>query len=194
MKRILIILLLAICGVSAKAQDVYDQCVNVVSPIIKEANALWFGEDYICGYTPERQAKYARYCIKASDVVEEYLNKAVSEDDKVELMWLQLRIMSNFLYFEDGQTYNGLQPYEYKFQVDKYISIANKLLVYSNNIQNRDDRNLEQAYIAQNLGYIYFYTRDYQKAVEQFNVVITKYSLLLNSTIDADEVAELGQS
>lgn len=88
MKKVLIILLLTICGISANAQNLYDQCANEVESILNDAETILYNNDTINLYTPERQA---------------------------------------------------------------------------------------------------------QKAKEQFNVVVSKYNILLNSTIDSDEVDELGQ-
>lgn len=193
MKKFLIILLLAIYSISAKAQDIYDQCTNEVESILKDADRIWYNNGTLYGYTQERQAKYANYCIEACEVVDKYLQKVTNSSDKMELLWMQLRVLSNFLYNENAQTYNGLLPSEYNKQVNKYISIAKKLSEYSNAISNNSERDLEQAYIAQNLGYIYFYQGNYQKSKEQFNVVVSKYNSLLNSNIDSDEVTELGQ-
>lgn len=193
MKKLLILLLLAICGISTNAQGLYDQCANEVESILNEAKTIWYNNGTTYLYTPERQARYVGYCIKASSVVDNYLQRSTITAEKVELLWMQLRLLSNFLYNEDGQSYNGLTSAEYNRYIDKYMSIINKLSGYCNGISNIDERNLEQAYIAQNLGYIYYYQKNYQKAKEQFNVVVLKYNSLLNSTIDSDEVTELGQ-
>ena len=193
MKKLLIILWLGICGIAADAQSLYDQCVNEVESILNEAETIWYSNGTTYWYTPERQARYVGYCVKASSVVDNYLQRATTTADKVDLLWMQLRLLSNFLYNENGQSYNGISSAEYNRHVEKYMSIINKLSVYCNGISNADDRNLEQAYIAQNLGYIYYYLKNYQKAKEQFNVVVSKYNSLLNSTIDSDDVAELGQ-
>lgn len=188
-----IIILFALCGISTNAQGLYDQCVNEVESILNEAETIWYNNGTTYLYTPERQARYVGYCIKASSVVDNYLQRSTITAEKVDLLWMQLRLLSNFLYNEDGQSYNGLTSAEYNRYIDKYMSIINKLSGYCNGISNIDERNLEQAYIAQNLGYIYYYQKNYQKAKEQFNVVVLKYNSLLNSTIDSDEVDELGQ-
>lgn len=193
MKKLLIILWLGICGIAADAQSLYDKCANEVEAILNEAETIWYNNGTTYWYTPERQARYVGYCVKASNVVDNYLQRATTTADKVDLLWMQLRLLSNFLYNENGQSYNGISSAEYNRHVEKYMSIINKLSVYCNGISNADDRNLEQAYIAQNLGYIYYYLKNYQKAKEQFNVVVSKYNSLLNSTIDSDDVAELGQ-
>lgn len=193
MKKLLIILWLGICGIAADAQSLYDQCANEVESILNEAETIWYSNGTTYWYTPERQARYVGYCVKASNVVDNYLQRATTTADKVDLLWMQLRLLSIFLYNENGQSYNGISSAEYNRHVEKYMSIINKLSVYCNGISNDDDRNLEQAYIAQNLGYIYYYLKNYQKAKEQFNVVVSKYNSLLNSTIDSDDVAELGQ-
>lgn len=188
-----IIILFALCGISANAQNLYDQCANEVEYILNEAETIWYNNGTTYLYTPERQARYVGYCVKASNVVDNYLQRAITTADKVDLLWMQLSLLSNFLYNKDGQSYNGLTLSEYNRYIDKYMSIINKLSVYCNDISDTDERNLEQAYIAQNLGYIYYYQKNYQKAKEQFNVVVSKYNTLLNSTIDSDEVDELGQ-
>lgn len=193
MKKLLIILWLGICGISANAQSLYEQCANEVESILNEAETIWYSNGTTYWYTPERQARYVGYCVKASNVVDSYLQRVTMTSDKVDLLWMQLRLLSNFLYNEDGQSYNGISSTEYNRHVEKYMSIINKLSVYCNGISNTDEKNLEQAYIAQNLGYIYYYQKNYQKAKEQFNVVVSKYNSLLNSTIDSDEVTELGQ-
>lgn len=191
--KIIFVILLAICGIYANAQSLYEQCANEVESILNEAETIWYSNGTTYLYTPERQARYVGYCVKASNIVDSYLQRTTTTADKVDLLWMQLRLLSNFLYNEDGQSYNGLTSTEYNRHVEKYMSIINKLSVYCNGISNTDDRNLEQAYIAQNLGYIYYYQKNYQKAKEQFNVVVLKYNSLLNSTIDSDEVTELGQ-
>lgn len=188
-----IIILFSLCGISANAQSLYDKCANEVEAILNEAETIWYNNGTTYLYTPERQARYVGYCIKASSVVDNYLQRSTITAEKVDLLWMQLRLLSNFLYNEDGQSYNGLTSAEYNRYIDKYMSIINKLSGYCNGISNIDERNLEQAYIAQNLGYIYYYQKNYQKAKEQFNVVVLKYNSLLNSTIDSDEVTELGQ-
>lgn len=191
--KIIFVILLAICGIYANAQSLNEQCANEVESILNEAETIWYSNGTTYLYTPERQARYVGYCVKASNIVDSYLQRTTTTADKVDLLWMQLRLLSNFLYNEDGQSYNGLTSTEYNRHVEKYMSIINKLSVYCNGISNADDRNLEQAYIAQNLGYIYYYQKNYQKAKEQFNIVVSKYNSLLNSTIDSDEVAELGQ-
>lgn len=193
MKKLFLILVASICGISANAQNLYDQCANEVEYILNEAETIWYNNGTTYLYTPERQARYVGYCVKASNVVDNYLQRAITTADKVDLLWMQLSLLSNFLYNKDGQSYNGLTLSEYNRYIDKYMSIINKLSVYCNDISDTDERNLEQAYIAQSLGYIYYYQKNYQKAKEQFNVVVSKYNTLLNSTIDSDEVDELGQ-
>lgn len=193
MKKSLIILLLVLCGISANAQSLYDQCANEVESIFNEAETIWYNDGTIYLYTPERQARYVGYCVKASNVVDMYLQKTMATADKVDLLWMQLRILSIFLYNEDGQSYNGISLSEYNRYIDKYMQIINELDEYSNGISNEDERDLEQAYIAQTLGYIYYYQRKYQNATVQFNIVVSKYNSLLDSIIDADEVDALGQ-
>ena len=171
-----IIILFALCGISANAQGLYDQCANEVESILNEAETIWYNNGTTYLYTPERQARYVGYCIKASSVVDNYLQRSTITAEKVDLLWMQLRLLSDFLYNEDGQSYNGLTSAEYNRYIDKYMSIINKLSGYCNGISNIDERNLEQAYIAQNLGYIYYYQKNYQKAKEQFNVVVLKYN------------------
>lgn len=193
MKKSLIILLFVLCGISANAQSLYDKCANEVESILNEAKTIWYSNDTIYWYTPERQARYVGYCVKASNVVDNYLQMATTPADKADLLWMQLRLLSNFLYNEDGQSYNGISLSEYNRYIDKYMQIINELNEYSNDISNKDERDLEQAYIAQNLGYVYYYQKKYQNATEQFNIVVLKYNSLLDSTIDADEVDALGQ-
>lgn len=193
MKKLLIILLFVLCGISANAQSLYDKCANEVEAILNEAETIWYNNGTTYLYTPERQARYVGYCVKASNVVDKYLQKTITTADMVDLLWMQLRILSNFLYNEDGQSYNGIKLSEYNRYIDKYMQIINELDEYSNDISNKDERDLEQAYIAQNLGYIYYYQRKYQNATEQFNIVVSKYNSLLDSTIDTDEVDALGQ-
>ena len=159
MKRLLIILLSAVCCISTKGQDLYDQCSKEVDAILYEADKIWYNNGVLYGYKPERQNKYANFCIKASNVIDGYLKKAISTTDKVELLWMQLRALSPFLYHEDGPTFNGMQISEFNQYVNKFISIANQLSQYSNAISNKNERDLEQAYIAQNLGYLYFYQK-----------------------------------
>ena len=180
MKKILIFLILVICGISANAQSLYDQCANKVESILNEAETIWYNNGTTYWYTPERQARYVGYCVKASNVVDSYLQRVTTTSDKVDLLWMQLRLLSNFLYNEDGQSYNGISLSEYNRHIEKYMSIINKLSVYCNGISNTDEKNLE-------------HQKNYQKAKEQFNVVVLKYNSLRNSTIDSDEVTELGQ-
>lgn len=193
MKKFLIILLLAIYSISAKAQDIYDKCMNEIQPILKDADTVWIGDNYINGYTQERQARYCRFYIQASNIVEKYVQNATNIDDKADLLWLQSDLLSEFLWNDDGQDYNGLSSTEYNEQVNKYMSIQKKLLEYNNIIPNSDERELDQAHIAKNYGYIYFAQHNYNKAKEQFNIVISKYNTLLNSSLDTNLIKELGQ-
>ena len=160
MKKLLIVLLSVICGISANAQSLYEQCANEVESILNEAETIWYSNGTTYLYTPERQARYVGYCVKASNIVDGYLQRTTTTADKVDLLWMQLRLLSNFLYNEDGQSYNGLTSAEYNRHIEKYMSIINKLSVYCNGISNTDEKNLEQAYIAQNLGYIYYYQKN----------------------------------
>lgn len=188
-----IIILFALCGISANAQDIYEQCMNEIEPVLKAADTVWVGDNYINGYTKERQARYCRFYIKASNIVEKYVQKAANINDKADLLWLQQDLLSEFLWNEDGQDYNGLSLAEYNEQVNEYMSIQKKLLEYNNSISNNDERELDQAHIAKNYGYIYFAQHNYNKAKEQFNIVISKYNTLLNSSLDTNLIKELGQ-
>ncbi len=193
MKRLLIILFSAICCISAKGQDLYDQCSNEVDAIFYEADKIWYNNGVTYGYTPERQYKYAEYCIKASNIIEGYLKKVTSTTDKVDLLWLQLRVLSPFLYNENGPAHNGMQISEFNHQVNKFTSIINQLSEYSNTISNKYERDLERAYIAQNLGYLYFYLKKYTESKEQFNIMVSTCSLLTSNTDYADEAKALVQ-
>ena len=193
MKRVIVVLLSAICCISAKGQDLYDQCSNEVDTIFYEADKIWYNNGVTYGYTPERQYKYAEYCIKASNIIDKYLKKVTSTIDKVDLLWLQLRVLSPFLYNEDGPAYNGMQISEFNQQVNKFTSIINQLSEYSNTILNKYERHLERAYIAQNLGYLYFYLKKYTESKEQFSIIVSTCSPLTSNTDYADEAKVLVQ-
>lgn len=193
MKRLLIILFSAICCISAKGQDLYDQCSNEVDAIFYEADKIWYNNGVSYEYTPERQYRYAEYCITASNVIDGYLKNVTSTRDKIDLLWFQLRVLSPFLYNEDGPAYNGMQISEFNHQVSKFVSIVDQLSEYSNTIPNKYERDLERAYIAQNLGYLYFYQKKYKEAKEQFNIIVSTCSLLASNTDYADEAKALIQ-
>lgn len=194
MKKFLIILVLAICGISAKAQNIYDECITKVDVLLDKAHSVYFQGNITNGYTPEQQALYANYHIEASNTIDRYVAKATQTEDKVDLMWTQLRVLSEILFFENARTYNNISVSEYDKQVNKFITTADKLYSYSLSIGNKDEQNLEQAYIAQNLGYLYFHRKDYTNAHKQFSIVISKYNTLkYSSFLDKDEIRALGQ-
>lgn len=86
MKKVLIILLLTICGISANAQNLYDQCANEVESILNDAETIWYNNDTINLYTPERQAQKAKEQFNV--VVSKYntlLNSTIDSDEVDEL-------------------------------------------------------------------------------------------------------------
>ena len=88
--KIIFVILLAICGIYANAQSLNEQCANEVESILNEAETIWYSNGTTYLYTPERQARYVGYCVKASNIVDSYLQRTTTTADKVDLLWVKI--------------------------------------------------------------------------------------------------------